>query len=983
MQCTRCYSEIPVGASLCLVCGAVHTPASLSSSSYLDEATIAVMTNGGGDETMLLVPSSPDADSEATVIYSPGLSPSIATPPAEQSTTPSSTERPSRWISQPPSSSSTQPSGVSASAPSNGSSGHPGSGYASTDHGRSGSGGSHPGDEQEMAPGTLLAGRYRIVAPVGRGGMGRVYRAEDLKLGQTVALKFLPPAMSTDPAWLGRFLAEVRTAREVTHPNVCRVHDIVEIQGGGTDGIHFLTMEYVDGENLSALLKRFGRLPTEKALQMARQITAGLAAAHARGVLHRDLKPANVMVDGRGQTKITDFGLAIIAMDSTRATEVAGTPGFMAPELFTGGAATGRSDLYSLGLVLYELLTGKPAYKSKDPKTRKEAPVPLRRHSPKVPADVEHIVMKCLQQDPTQRPSSAAEVLKEFPLVDELEAAIARGETPSPDMLAAAATEEPLQLWKAWALLGVTLLGAFGCLLLSPRATLLGQRPPALSTDDMNHRAQEILRALGLPPTARASSSVFVDNAPMAEYISEKTRNRDIHHAEQGSVLLTYRLYDKGSLLPIGLGSSNQPTQTDPAMNRPGMISLDVDSNGNLIRLVNMPHQDETVDRASLRPTDYAAAFAAAGLDPRLMHPIPVDLTPPSACDEQREWEGIYPGHPETPIKFMAAAWYGKFVYLRVVTPWNQPISVLRSFYTATWGTMILYIGFFLTAFPLARRNLQSRRGDLQGATTLSLFIFSVLMLASVVGISLTNGSDPTFTWMLTKIAYGLLAAALTWLGYVAMEPFARKRVPRLLVSSTLLLQRRFTSPTLARDLLLGVSAGAFVACFEFTMTTLLRPHLPAIELWVGDPSLLDGVLRWADTLLSLAGQILVTVALVIPFFIALRVFLKHTWLASVLLAALVLIGHVATNHAPINILVEAIWAVVLAFLVARVGMVAAATFVFIAEIFERTPWTMHLGSWMFAPMAATLAVVLALALYSFYIAIGEQRLFGFIRFED
>ena len=156
-----------------------------------------------------------------------------------------------------------------------------------------------------FAPGTVLADRYRIVALAGRGGMGEVYRAEDERLGQTVALKFLPVGLEHDEEARDRLLAEVRNARTVSHPNVCRVYDIGEL-----DGRYFLTMEYIDGEDLASLLRRIGRLPATKALEVARQLCAGLAAAHDRGLLHRDLKPANVMVDGRGQVRITDFGLA-------------------------------------------------------------------------------------------------------------------------------------------------------------------------------------------------------------------------------------------------------------------------------------------------------------------------------------------------------------------------------------------------------------------------------------------------------------------------------------------------------------------------------------------------------------------------------------------------------------------------------------------------------------------------------------------------
>jgi serine/threonine-protein kinase len=149
------------------------------------------------------------------------------------------------------------------------------------------------GSSQRFLPGQMLGGRYRIVAPLGRGGMGEVYRADDLKLGQPVAIKLLPRGLEQDEELLERMRNEVRLSLRVTHPNVCRVYDIGEV-----DGRHFLSMEYVDGEDLASLLRRIGRLPSDKAVDVARQLCAGLAAAHGEGVLHRDLKPASVMIDG-------------------------------------------------------------------------------------------------------------------------------------------------------------------------------------------------------------------------------------------------------------------------------------------------------------------------------------------------------------------------------------------------------------------------------------------------------------------------------------------------------------------------------------------------------------------------------------------------------------------------------------------------------------------------------------------------------------
>jgi len=241
--------------------------------------------------------------------------------------------------------------------------------------------------------------------------MGEVYRADDLKLGQPVALKFMPEALATDPAWLARFHGEVRTAREVTHPNVCRVHDI-----GETDGHHFLSMEYVDGEDLASLLRRIGRLPRDKGIEIGRQLCAGLAAAHDRGVLHRDLKPSNVMIDGRGRVRITDFGLAGIATQVRTENLLAGTPAYMSPEQFAGREATVRSDLYALGLILYEVFTGRRPFKGDTlfelaRVHQNDAPPPPSAVAADIDPALERIILRCLEKDPHARPPHSARPL--------------------------------------------------------------------------------------------------------------------------------------------------------------------------------------------------------------------------------------------------------------------------------------------------------------------------------------------------------------------------------------------------------------------------------------------------------------------------------------------------------------------------------------------------------------------------------------------
>jgi serine/threonine protein kinase len=253
---------------------------------------------------------------------------------------------------------------------------------------------------ERFAPGALLAGRYRIVAALGKGGMGEVYRADDLTLGQSVALKFLPAELARAPERLARFHAEVRIARQVSHPHVCRIYDI-----GEADGQPFLTMEYIDGEDLAALLRRIGRLPEEKGIELARQLCQGLAAAHDRGVIHRDLKPANVMIDGRGQVRLTDFGLAAAGpVEDVRS----GTPGYQAPEQLAGREVTARSDLFALGLVLYEVFTGRRAFTATTAGElrRLYAEGTLSKPSNHVGGldlAVERAILRCLEREPTDR----------------------------------------------------------------------------------------------------------------------------------------------------------------------------------------------------------------------------------------------------------------------------------------------------------------------------------------------------------------------------------------------------------------------------------------------------------------------------------------------------------------------------------------------------------------------------------------------------
>lgn len=269
-------------------------------------------------------------------------------------------------------------------------------------------------DASASAAPALLAGRYRIIGLVGRGGMGSVYRARDTELDEDVALKVLSDELAGSPALIERFRREVKLARRVTHENVARMFDI-----GEHGGARFLTMEFIEGESLADLLTRTGRLPVAKVLELASAVCAGLAAAHRAGVVHRDLKPDNVMLARDGRVLITDFGIArdpVASQGGATVGMVVGTPAYMAPEQVEARAdIDARADIYALGAMLFELFTGEVPWKGSSAMAiaaaRLYAPPPsARAQNPGVPAALSAVVERCMAREPASRYASADEV---------------------------------------------------------------------------------------------------------------------------------------------------------------------------------------------------------------------------------------------------------------------------------------------------------------------------------------------------------------------------------------------------------------------------------------------------------------------------------------------------------------------------------------------------------------------------------------------
>jgi serine/threonine-protein kinase len=827
----------------------------------------------------------------------------------------------------------------------------------------------------------VLAGRYRIVALLGRGGMGEVYRADDLTLDQPVALKFLPEAAS-DADRLDRFRQEVRIARKVSHPNVCRVYDISEAEGR-----HFLSMEYVDGEDLATLLRRIGRLPADKAVEVARKVCAGLAAAHDKGVLHRDLKPANVMLDARGNVMITDFGLAALAEQVAEADVRSGTPAYMAPEQLEGREVTTRSDIYSLGLVLYEIFTGRKAFEGKTLAEVTRARSDATPQSPSLlvrdldPA-VERAIMRCLERDPALRPASVLSVAAGLPGGDALAAALAAGETPSPQVVADAGGTTALSPRAASLRLAVVVAGLLLALVLGIRLSRMdevGLVPPEV----LSAKAAEIVRRLGYTATPMDTAAGFAYATDVDRYFANQGVRPDWGRILSGRPslvnywyrtsprpLVTVQFHDD-SLIP-GIVTSSDPPPTDS-----GMINLSLDTQGRLLQLQVIPPEREDAPPEHNAP-DWEPLFAAAELDPEQLGPADPAWVSLAASDVREAWQGTWPGSDQ-PLRVEAAAFHGRPVFFRLIGPWTRPQRMPSSEgedskqRTRSLLMMVVFGAVLVGGVLLALRNYARGRGDRRGAFRLGAFVFASHLLQWACQTHLVGGSDG-FGVFLVAVGNALYSAAAVWAVYLAMEPYVRRHWPQTIISWSRLLVGRLRDPLLGRDLLIGVLLGIVwlvIVQVSYLVITQLGgpPTLGRTEYLRGSRHILGAVV----------GQIATSVQGALLFFFVLflfRVLLRRSWLAAAAFVALFAASRVLGNeYAVVQIPTSIAIFGIAAFAVVRFGLVALAAGLFTVDVIISAPMTASPTSWYAGATAFVYLSVLGLAAWGFYTALGGRPL--------
>jgi serine/threonine-protein kinase len=812
-------------------------------------------------------------------------------------------------------------------------------------------------EDGRFPAGTVLAQRYRIASRLAKGGMGEVYRAIDLLLGQTVALKFLPEALLRSQPALERLRNEVRVARRISHPNVCRVYDIGE--GGGQI---FLAMEFIDGEDLSSLLRRVGRLTQDKALQIAKGICAGLAAAHETGVLHRDLKPSNIMIDGRGQALITDFGLATAAGSVNPADLRSGTPAYMSPEQLAGIEVTERSDIYSLGLVLYELFTGTAAFPNTGMEdlvgSRRSGPSPMPEVAANIDLDIERVILKCLDSSPARRPPTAVSVAAALPGGDPLAAAIAGRETPSPDLVATAESIERMSPRVATLCLIVLVTAFLMTARVADSSSVFASLAPDNEAGAMAQTARDMLAMFGYSRSPEWTEWGYSVDRPTLERLRKlggAAARRQL--ASENPVYFWYRA-SPGAIAgtgPFDYGA----TDKDPPVSVPGMILVRLTADRHLTYFSAIPAEQEQAHDSQLS-FDWMKLFNSAKLNPERFRPAVPAWTPPVAFDARAAW---IEDHTEDPVRIEAAAWHGLPVYFRVA---RQRVSTAATRETVSIDVIFRLLRLLLL-LALATYNLRRSRGDVVGAVRFGLVIGIAVLTLHLAAISHTLSVRGYFV-LVSIWGNALWAGMNSALGYLAIEPLVRRRWPHALISWTRLLKGRFGDPLVAQHILIGLTLGTVVALTASFAESLV---FGVVSPW---PVLISSsATRVATGLLGVLPNAALDGASLYCLLLVAGTLLRNRWAGAAVIAILMALLSADPGHWVWTFLVLLLLFGTGAAFALRYGLLTlfAAMFVFTIKI--TFPLTMNHSAIYFGPSLAALTTVIGLGFLEYHYSVTLQ----------
>ncbi len=729
---------------------------------------------------------------------------------------------------------------------------------------------------------------------------------------------------------------------------------------------------------------------------------AGLAAAHDKGVLHRDLKPGNVMIDGRGRAKITDFGLAVGVDDDKGGAEVSGTPAYMAPEQLAGKGSSVQSDIYALGLVLYELFTGRKAFEAATlaewrRKHAEEQPTSPSTVTPGFDPVVERVILRCLEKDPKARPRSVTAVAAALPGGDPLAAALAAGETPSPEMVAAAGDRGAITPRTA-RLVIVAVVLLLGFVMAVNRYTNLFEMVPLEKPPDaLVDRAKEIVRKLGYTEEPADTARGFHSAGEYLKFLEQRdaTASRwktlatgwpamHFWYRQSPRDLVTWKFFSAEFMIPGLVGPD------DPPLEESGMVLLETSPSGNLFFFQAVPPQVDPSPAPTDEP-DWAPLFAAAGLDPARFKPATPTWNPPAASDRRAAWEGEYPGLPGVPLRIEAAAYRGRPVYFYTIGPWTRP-RMMQAYKPSTGEKLaagswiLLLVTTFGVGAYLARRNLRLGRGDRRGASRFATAVFAISAAAWIFGGTHVAGFEE-FGLVVMRVGWSLFLAGAVWMVYVAVEPYVRKYWPGVLIGWSRLLAGRWRDPLVGRDILVGVvfmAVGASVAQVPGTVSHLLgiAAPIPAVQ---SDQALmgLRGVA--ATFMIALLMAVLLSTTGLFLMFLLRRV-LRLQWLAAAVFVAVVALNSAptwGTATALLPLISSILIGLLIVIVITRFGFLAYVSGVALDQLVETLPVTSRVSAWYAGPGLFAVAVCLVVLAWATRTALAGQPLFSGTRSDE
>jgi serine/threonine-protein kinase len=695
------------------------------------------------------------------------------------------------------------------------------------------------------------------------------------------------------------------------------------------------------------------------------------------------------MIDGRGQARITDFGLAVPATVEGSPADAAGTLAYMAPERFRGTPATVQSDLYGLGLILYETYTGKPPFKASSVREWERAHSDSTPTSPTalaadVEPAVERAILRCLEKDPAKRPASAAQVAAALPGGDPLAAALAAGETPSPELVAASGEEGTLPRAKAWLWLAACLVALavapFAFLSISLQESVTFN----LSPDALQARAHQVLQRLGYSDQPRDHGWWFrTDDEHLARLgrLRPSDAAAEIRAARPGPYRFCYR-QAPAALVPTsvwrfnGISVVGNLTATDPPP-IVGDVYLELDLDGSLVglRVVPPPYGDAQ-PRSRV---DWMALFDAAQLGPpdAFLEAAP-KWWPEAGADAREAREGLDQGQR---VRVEAAARAGRPIFFRVLPTWAVPSP---NIWTASSDPhpvpalteIVSWVSLVILAM-LARRNLRQRRGDRTGAVSVAVAAMSAQVVGNSLAVHLTVGV------VVGIVPQALFLGLLAWLAYIGLEPAVRRTWPHLLIASTRLIDGRWRDPLVGRSLLAGVLVGLPCGMPWGQLVTHLL-GLPGGEQWVSSPESLGSIGDFTGNLVHISATSLVLTLVALGLLLVARLVGRRANAAWVIFTLI----NVGWNYAAVRasqpagiasgpVVVEAaVSGLLFVWVLWKRGALAAVVTWWVGALGWWAPWTLDLSRWYAWRQFVVVGIIVALAFWGFRNVLGKQSAF-------